>query len=228
MIDNPIDTEDWEDEEEEEDLDELLAKHLKTLPNWKQYVNRMYQSDGLFFYISGEGSITAASDTFTYGLKDCHSPTLFSGISNDEETYLDNMMERLGFDADFFSNALADIFTDDASDVESYFENEDEEEDEGEKNLEIFRAMKQEIESGSSPFKSMNHFISAVSRYHLGNDIYYMWEGSACSLEETFSYDSISLDETGLDKEDWIDILNNLDKCNIETDDEYFVNEDGY
>ena len=224
MIDNPIDTEDWEDEEEEEDLDELLAKHLKTLPNWKQYVNRMYQSDGLFFYIYDDGSITAASDTFTYGLKDCHSPTLFTGISATEKAYLNDMMQRLDFSSDFFSEALQDSFIEDADDVEGYFEDEDE----GEKDLEIFRAMKQEIESGCSPFKSMNHFISAVSRYHLGNDIYYMWEGSACSLEESFSYDSISLDETGLDKEDWIDILNNLDKCNIETDDEYFVNEDGY
>lgn len=227
MNETQTDTEDWDDDDEEYEEyyepEEILAQHLRSMPNWEEYVGEMYQSDGWFFSFDDEGIITVSSDTFTYGLRDCHSPTVFTGISEAEEKYIDAMMGRLGIGKDFFAKALNYYGAEDSREVETYFETEDEEK----QNLEIYRTMKQEVESGITPFKSMNHFISAVSRYNIGSGYYYMWEGSVCSLDETWTYESVSLEETGLDIEDWIAILEKLDscrcKCSVEVDNEYFV-----
>jgi hypothetical protein len=92
--------------------------------------------------------------------------------------------------------------------VEEYFEdNEDEE------SLEIYRKIRKKIDSGNTPFESVDAFASALGRYGLDSDsLYYEWEGEYIDLHDNICetgesrgyYDSI-------DAADWIEILENLD-----------------
>ena len=119
------------------------------------------------------------------------------------------MMDELGFNEYFFKELIDDCVELDDEYVLEYFEdNEDEE------SAKIYRKMKKKIESGKTPFATIDDFASAVGRYGLDSDcLYYEWEGEYIDLHDNIcqtgesrgSYDS-------MDDGEWIDLLENIDE----------------
>lgn len=73
--------------------------------------------------------------------------------------------------------------------------------------------MKNQIESGKTPFETIDDFVSALGRYGLeSNCLYYEWEGEYIDLHDNIcdtgeargSYDSMS-------NEEWVTLLENID-----------------
>jgi hypothetical protein len=118
-------------------------------------------------------------------------------------------MKKYDIDEYFFSELIDDCGEfDDEYVLEYYEDNEDEE------SARIYRKIKKEIESGKTPFGTIDDFVSALGRYGLeSNCLYYEWEGEYIDLhdnicdtgEERGTYDSMS-------DEEWIELLENIDK----------------
>ncbi len=71
--------------------------------------------------------------------------------------------------------------------------------------------IEQRVKGKDSSFQSMYQFISAYSRYGLGDKLYYVWEGCIIDLLDNVSDSFDSLDDFDYDADDWKDIIENLD-----------------
>ena len=148
------------------------------------------------------------SDDAGYNPRGGWFPDIVTGPTKEEADYLNLMMDSIGFGFDFFADAIDSCGEFCDSDTEAFFE-----ENEDNESLEKYQQIKEEIESGKTPFESIYDLVSVIERSDLDTDcLYYMWEGEYIDLydnicdcgEERGTFD-------GLSESDWIDILENIE-----------------
>jgi hypothetical protein len=197
--------EEWDEEEWDDDsLSSFLEKYVQTIPDLDQYVGCIFYGPGIYFRVSEYGVSAMSSDPGCY-VRGGDYPPFVTGPTLEERKCLKKMMKRLGFDDMFFNEVICD-YDCDISEADGYFEEKSEK-------LEIYLKIKQEVASGKTPFKSLHDFISALTRYELDDNLWYMWEGPPVSLDETISQSYDSIEDFGIDKEGWMEILSSLDSC---------------
>ena len=190
--------------DEERRIEELL----ESISNNEKYNGCVFWGRGIYFVV-GNGSLWEISDDASCSPRGGWFPDIVSGPTAEEDACLQKMMNELGFDEYFFKEIIDDYGEFDDEYVLEYFEdNEDEE------SAKIYRKMKKRIESGKTPFATIEDFASAVGRYGLENDcLYYEWEGEYIDLHDNIcetgesrgSYDS-------MDDNEWIELLENIDE----------------
>ncbi len=205
-VDELEDDEDYEDDEDDEYLDEVIAKALKKLPKSakRKYKKCVFELGSLFFTI-GDDSVSVMSSSAGGGCFGGCFPTIFSGPTNKECKFISKLISELDFKFNLVAElAYSSSDTDDkiGQRAEEYHSAED-----YAKYLQIERRVKRK----NSPFQSMYQFISAYSRYGLGDKLYYVWEGCIIDLLDNVSDSFDSLDDFDYDADDWKDIIENLD-----------------
>ena len=190
--------------DEERRIEELL----ESISNNEKYNGCVFWGRGIYFVV-GNGSLWEISDDASCSPRGGWFPDIVSGPTAEEDACLQKMMDELGFDEYFFKEIIDDYGEFDNEYVLEYFEdNEDEE------SAKIYRKMKKRIESGKTPFATIEDFASAVGRYGLESDcLYYQWEGEYIDLHDNIcetgesrgSYDS-------MDDNEWIELLENIDE----------------
>jgi hypothetical protein len=190
--------------DEERRIEELL----ESISNNEKYNGCVFWGRGIYFVV-GNGSLWEISDDASCSPRGGWFPDIVSGPTAEEDACLQKMMNELGFDEYFFKEIIDDYGEFDDEYVLEYFEdNEDEE------SAKIYRKMKKRIESGKTPFVTIEDFASAVGRYGLESDcLYYEWEGEYIDLHDNIcetgesrgSYDS-------MDDNEWIELLENIDE----------------
>ena len=190
--------------DEERRIEELL----ESISNNEKYNGCVFWGRGIYFVV-GNGSLWEISDDASCSPRGGWFPDIVSGPTAEENACLQRMMDELGFDEYFFKEIIDDYGEFDDEYVLEYFEdNEDEE------SAKIYRKMKKRIESGKTPFATIEDFASAVGRYGLESDcLYYEWEGEYIDLHDNIcetgesrgSYDS-------MDDNEWIELLENIDE----------------
>ena len=190
--------------DEERRIEELL----ESISNNEKYNGCVFWGRGIYFVV-GNGSLWEISDDASCSPRGGWFPDIVSGPTAEEDACLQKMMNELGFDEYFFKEIIDDYGEFDNEYVLEYFEdNEDEE------SAKIYRKMKKRIESGKTPFATIEDFASAVGRYGLESDcLYYEWEGEYIDLHDNIcetgesrgSYDS-------MDDNEWIELLENIDE----------------
>ncbi len=180
---------------------------------WLEYLSEDEKYNGKIFYIPGAYFTIANSSLWEISSDVCCTPKggfpdIFSGPTAEESACLKQMMEELDFEEDFFAEMIDDCGDFYDEDAEEYFEETDEDA------LKIYRKIKKKVESGKTPFASMDDFVFALTRIDLEPDcLYYEWEGEFFDLhdnicetgEERGSYENLSDDE-------WIKIFKNIDE----------------
>ena len=190
--------------DEERRIEELL----ESISNNEKYNGCVFWGRGIYFVV-GNGSLWEISDDASCSPRGGWFPDIISGPTAEEDACLQKMMNELGFDEYFFKEIIDDYGEFDDEYVLEYFEdNEDEE------SAKIYRKMKKRIESGKTPFATIDDFASAVGRYGLESDcLYYEWEGEYIDLHDNIcetgesrgSYDS-------MDDGEWIELLENINE----------------
>lgn len=191
-----------------------IEELLQTISSAEKYNGCVFWGPGIYFVI-WNGSIWEISNDAGCSPRGGWFPPIVTGPLEEETNCLDEMMKSIGFDESFFNDIFYayDEFSDEYA-VEYFEENEDE------KAFDIYQKIKDEIESGRTPFTDIEDMVSVLSRYELEPDIlYYEWEGEFIDF-----YDNIV--ETGegrgrydrLDDSEWIEILNNIDKHIVTAD----------
>ena len=190
--------------DEERRIEELL----ESISNNEKYNGCVFWGRGIYFVV-GNGSLWEISDDASCSPRGGWFPDIVSGPTAEEDACLQKMMDELGFDEYFFKEIIDDYGEFDDEYVLEYFEdNEDEE------SAKIYRKMKKRIESGKTPFATIEDFASVVGRYGLESDcLYYQWEGEYIDLHDNIcetgesrgSYDS-------MDDNEWIELLQNIDE----------------
>ena len=187
--------------------EEYIQQLLTTISNNDKYTGCVFHGPGIYFVI-GNGSLWEISDDASCSPRGGWFPDIVSGPTLEENKYLEEMMKKYDIDEYFFSELIDDCGEFDDEYVLEYFEdNEDEE------SAKIYRKMKKQIESGKTPFETIDDFVSALGRYGLeSNCLYYEWEGEYIDLHDNIcdtgeargSYDSMS-------NEEWVTLLENID-----------------
>ena len=169
----------------------------------EKYDGCVFEAPGIYFSIVN-GEILTISDDASCSPRGGWFPDVVTGPNDEQRAYLQEKMLELHFDSDFFSEALENC---DFEDVESYME-----ESEDEESLNIFRKLQEEVESGNTPFSTMESLVRKINCFDLDSDLHYIWEGefihfyeNICDTGELPGYfDSI-------DDAEWIRILENID-----------------
>jgi hypothetical protein len=186
---------------------ERINELLMSISNDERYSGCVFRGRGIYFVI-GNGKLWEISDDASCSPRGGWFPDIVKGPPAEEEACLTAMMESLEFDEDFFRELIDDCGEFDEEYIEEYFEENDDEE-----SLKIYHKIKKRIDSGKTPFASLNDFANTLCRYGLDSDcLYYEWEGEYIDLhdniadtgEERGYYDSMS-------DEEWIAILENID-----------------
>ena len=187
--------------------EEYIQQLLTTISNNDKYNGCVFHEPGIYFVI-GNGSLWEISDDASCSPRGGWFPDIVSGPTLEENKYLEEMMKKYDIDEYFFSELIDDCGEFDDEYVLEYFEdNEDEE------SAKIYRKMKKQIESGKTPFETIDDYVSALGRYGLeSNCLYYEWEGEYIDLHDNIcdtgeargSYDSMS-------NEEWVTLLENID-----------------
>lgn len=190
------------------DEERKIEQLLEAISSNEKYNSCVFWGPGIYFVI-GNGNLWEISDDASCSPKGGWFPDIVCGPSVEENICLQKMMEKLGFDEYFFSEFIFDCDEyDDETAIEYFEENDDEE------SLEIYRKMKKMIESGKTPFVSMDAFVCAVGRYGLEPDcLYYEWEGEFIDFHNNIAetgesrgyYDNLS-------NSDWITLLQDIDR----------------
>ena len=187
--------------------EEYIQQLLTTISNNDKYNGCVFHGPGIYFVI-GNGSLWEISDDASCSPRGGWFPDIVSGPTLEENKYLEEMMKKYDIDEYFFSELIDDCGEFDDEYVLEYFE--DNEDDESAK---IYLKMKKQIESGKTPFETIDDFVSALGRYGLeSNCLYYEWEGEYIDLHDNIcdtgeargSYDSMS-------NEEWVTLLENID-----------------
>ena len=188
-------------------MKERINELLESISNDEKYNGCVFWGRGIYFVI-GNGEVWEISDDAGCSPRGGWFPDIVAGPTKEENDCLTIMMETMGFDETFFSALVEDCGEFDEECVEDYFEENDDED-----SLKIYRKIKKKIDSGKTPFASVNDFASALARYGLDNNcLYYEWEGEFIDLhdniadtgEERGYFDSMS-------DEEWVEILENID-----------------
>lgn len=189
-------------------MENRINELLESISNNDRYNGCVFWGDGIYFVI-GNGKLWEISNDASCSPKGGWFPEIVTGPTEEEDACLTSMMESLGFDEDFFRELIYDYGEFDEEYVEEYFEdNEDED------SLKIYLKIKKKIDSGKTPFETVNDFASALTRYGLDNNcLYYEWEGEFIDLEYNIA-------ETGEERgyfdsmsdEEWIKLLENIDE----------------
>ena len=182
------------------DQQDRVQELLDLISSDEKYNGRVFRGPGIYFMIE-DGWISEVDDG-------CDFSGLTSGPSAEEKACMDQLMKKLGFGQYFFSDFLSDYdYFSDKHILEYYEDNEDKE------SKKIYKKLKKEIESGKTPFDSMDAFVDALGRYDMDSDgLYYEWEGEYLEVYDTFTgagmprgtYESMS-------DEEWIDLLEHID-----------------
>ena len=188
-------------------MENRINELLEAISNDDKYNGCVFWGRGIYFVI-GHGKLWEISDDASCSPKGGWFPEIVKGPTPEEDKCLTAMMESLGFDEQFFFDVFAtyDEFDEEYA-VEYFEENEDED------LLEIYRKIKKKIDSGKTPFASVNDFASALTRYGLDNNcLYYEWEGEFIDLHENIA-------DTGeargyfdrMSDEEWVKLLEDID-----------------
>ena len=188
-------------------MKERINELLEAVSNDEKYNGCVFWGRGIYFVI-GNGEVWEISDDASCSPRGGWFPNIVAGPTKEENDCLTIMMETMGFNETFFSALVEDCGEFEEEYVEDYFEENDDED-----SLKIYRKIKKKINSGKTPFETVNDFANALMRYGLDNNrLYYEWEGEFIDL-----YDNIV--ETGgprgrcdsMSDEEWIEILENID-----------------
>lgn len=137
---------------------------LETISNNNRYNGCVFWGRGIYFVI-GNGKLWGIFDDASCSPKGGWFPDIVSGPTAEEDKYLTSLMGFLEFDEDFFRELIEDCGEFDEEYVEEHFEdNEDKD------SLKIYRKIKKNVESGKTPFDSVNDFASALTRYDLDSN----------------------------------------------------------
>ena len=189
-------------------MENRINELLESISNDDKYNGCVFWGRGIYFVI-GNGNLWEISDDASCSPKGGWFPDIVKGPTAEEANCLTKMMTSLGFDEDFLRDLIFDCEGFDEESAEEYFD-----ESEDEDSLKIYRKIKKKIDSGATPFESVNDFASALMRYGLDeNCLYYEWEGEYIDLHDNIA-------ETGeergyfdrMNDEEWIDVLENIDK----------------
>ena len=185
-------------------IDELL----EAISNNNNYRGCVFEGAGIYFVIHN-GEILEISDDASDSPKGGWFPDIVTGPTEDERACMQEMMDKLGFDEDFFSDMIDDCMGFSDEEAIEYFEGNDDED-----SVKIYKKIKKKVMSGTTPFDSIDAFVAALSHFELDNGIlYYDWEGEYIDL-----YDNIC--DTGetrgyydnMNDSDWIELLENIDE----------------
>ena len=185
-------------------LEEKIEELVLAISSNPKYNRAVFEVSSIYFAISKNSIFTISNDAGE-SARGSWFPAIISHPSKEKEDYLNAKMDELGFDCNFFEDALEEY---DPDDVECYFEDQDDEE-----SAEICRKLEAEIEAGNTPFYDLGDLVKAVKYLDLDDDLYYEWEGELITLydnivdigEEPGYYDSLT-------DEEWVDILENIEK----------------
>ena len=190
------------------DSEHRIEELLESISSNEKYNGCVFSGRGIYFVI-GNGALWEISDDASCSPRGGWFPDIVSGPTTEENKSLESIMKKYDIDEYFFSELIDDCGEfDDEYVLEYYEDNEDEE------SARIYRKIKKEIESGKTPFGTIDDFVSALGRYGLeSNCLYYEWEGEYIDLhdnicdtgEERGTYDSMR-------DEEWIELLENIDK----------------
>ena len=185
-----------------------IIELLEGISNNDKYNGCVFEAPGIYFVV-GNGSLWEISDDASCSPRGGWFPEIVKGPTDEETESLAAMMEEIGFDEEFFKDLIDDYGEFDEEYVEDYFEENDDED-----SLKIYRKIKKKINSGKTPFASVNDFANTLGRYGLeSSGLYYEWEGEYIDLHDNISetgeergyYDNIN-------SADWIEILENIDE----------------
>ena len=188
-------------------MENRINELLESISNNDKYNGCVFWGRGIYFVI-GNGKLWEISDDASCSPKGGWFPDIVTGPTDEEDKCLTALMESLNFDEDFFRELIDDCGEFEEEYVEDYFEENDDED-----SLKIYRKIKKKINSGKTPFASVNDFANALMRYGLDNNcLYYEWEGEFIDLHDNIAdtgegrgyFDSMS-------DEEWIEILENID-----------------
>ncbi len=184
-----------------------IQELLDAISSDEKYGGCVFEGGGLYFII-GNGEIIGFSDDAGCTPRGGWFPDIISGPTAEEDKCLTDMMEKLDFDEYYFSDVI-----DDYSDFDEEYILECLEDDEDEETLKIYKKIKKKVESGKTPFETMDDFMNALGRYGLeSNGLYYEWEGEYIDLYENICETGTALEEfDNEDEEMWIRILENID-----------------
>ena len=190
--------------------EQRIEQLLQQITDDPKYSGCVFEGPGIYFAIVN-GEILTISNDASCSPRGGWFPDIVSHPSEEKEDYLVKKMTELGFDEDFFYAAAEEYGPDG---VECYFEDE-----EDEAGLEICRKIETEIETGGTPFYSLEDFVKALQLLELDDDLYYEWEG-----EYIHFYDNIC--DTGeapgyfdsIDNAGWISILESIDSYIVTAD----------
>lgn len=181
---------------------------LEEISKNEKYNGCVFWGPGIYFVI-GNGKLWEISDDAGCTPRGGWFPDIVSGPSKEEKEFISLIIEEFEIDEDFFSAIIEDYGEfDDEYATEFFEDNEDEE------SATIYKKIKRKIKSGKTPFKTLNTFVSAFTRYELEADcLYYEWEGEYIDLhdnicetgEERGYYENLSDDE-------WLEILIDIEK----------------
>ena len=189
------------------DEESRIKELLEAISNNEKYNGCVFHGGGVYFIIRN-GEIWEMSDDASCSPKGGWFPEIVHGPTEVETECMDRMMEELGFDEEFFKGLIEDYLEFDDEFALEYFEENDDEQ-----SAEIYSKIKERIESGETPFETIDDFVKALGMYGLDDGgLYYQWEDAYIDLYDNVvdtgdvrgSYDYINDDE-------WIKILENID-----------------
>ena len=181
---------------------------LDAISSDEKYAGCVFWGPGIYFVI-GNGRFWAIPDDAGSSPRGGWFPDIFAGPTSEESACVKKMMDELCFDEEFFNEVIEDYGEFDDEYVLEYFEDNDDED-----SAKLYRKIKRKINSGKTPFDSIEAFVNAVRRYGLESDcLYYEWEGEFIDLHDNIA-------ETGqqrgyyenLSDSEWIEILQDIDK----------------
>lgn len=201
--------EDIDDEEIVDEDKKRIEELIRSISGNDTYSRRVYEADGIYFIIH-DGEILEISNDAGYDPKGGWFPDIVSGLSDEEADDLHDFMNDADGDIRLFEELVENNVYDDCA--EDYIK-----EKYDESTLEGYLKVEQAIESGNTPFDSMDELFSAIERYWLDSEcLYYKWEGEYIDLYENICdcgekrgyFDSI-------DSSKWINILENIDDYTV-------------
>lgn len=166
-----------------------------------------------------EGGIDYLSDQYGDGPKGGGAIPIFTGLKDEDEEYLESLLEEYDINASVFSHKLNDSFpftlpseiSADEYEDEVFQLWEDDEEHEPSEDEQKYFNLKKAVESGKTKYKTMDELLDNVYRLGLSPDtLYYPWEGGSVELQDTIAWS----DEDALyvaTEEKWIEVLNNIE-----------------
>lgn len=198
----------------DDSMEDRINELLEAISQNDKYNGCVFEGPGIYFVI-GNGNLWEISNDASCSPRGGWFPDIVTGPTQEEKDCLSSLMETLDFDQYFFSDIIDQYGEFDEDYVEEYFE-----ENEDEDGIKTYKKIKRKVNSGSTPFASIDDLVSALIRYDLESDtLYYEWEGdfiefhnNICETgEERGYFDNIS-------NEQWINILENIDKHIVTAD----------